>query len=293
MKKLFHLFTLSLLTFGMAGCFIITSTPNSSNSTQSNNANSNYDNSSGIDKDGSVIGYFTIGNGKTARFARGNLQYQPSTNKWRFAPHQWDYIGVGNTSNSGWIDMFGYGTSGYQYKIPYMKSTNNNDYYHGDLVNSRYLWSRDNVIENAPFNVYTILSQEDWAFLLYHRKDANKLYSIGKVNGVAGLILLPDNFQPISGLMFTPNAKELSLNSYTTSQWYQLQNSGAVFLPNAGFRIGNSVKEIGVKGHYWLGTYIQDGKAAGIDVSKEGIYNSSSCNLFDGRTVRLVIITNG
>lgn len=62
---------------------------------------------------------------------------------------------------------------------------------------------------------------------------------------------------------------------------------------NAGFRIGNSVKEVKVKGHYWLGTFIGNGKAAGIDVSGNDVYISTSCNLFDGRTVRLVVISVG
>lgn len=47
----------------------------------------------------------------------GNLQYQASTGIWRFAEHQYDYIGSGNenisTSYSGWIDLFGWGTGRY------------------------------------------------------------------------------------------------------------------------------------------------------------------------------------
>ena len=72
--------------------------------------------------------------------APGNLQYQRSTGTWRFAEHQWDYVGTdhpfvnsttnvsqpsgGNVTGSdnysisdatygGWIDLFGWATSGW------------------------------------------------------------------------------------------------------------------------------------------------------------------------------------
>ena len=75
------------------------------------------------------IGVFTVAEGKTVSFAPGNLQYNAAQGShycadgsvqqgtWRFAEHQYDYIGDanGNISQSydGWIDLFGWGTSGY------------------------------------------------------------------------------------------------------------------------------------------------------------------------------------
>ena len=50
-------------------------------------------------------------------FSQGNLQYQASTNTWKFADNQYDYVGSTNSNissfYSGWIDLFGWGTSGY------------------------------------------------------------------------------------------------------------------------------------------------------------------------------------
>ena len=61
---------------------------------------------------------FTVNSeGKQVYFSQGNLQYQASTNTWRFAENQYDAIGNDNSNisstNEGWIDLFGWGTSGY------------------------------------------------------------------------------------------------------------------------------------------------------------------------------------
>ena len=46
---------------------------------------------------GAIDGLFTINsNGDQVYFSQGNLQYQASTNTWRFATNQWDYVGDGN-----------------------------------------------------------------------------------------------------------------------------------------------------------------------------------------------------
>ena len=85
---------------------------------------------------GILPGAFSVSADQQVYFSQGNLQYQASTNTWRFAEHQWDYVGgtgasypydeCGNvyangvkcsnneiSSNySGGIDLFGWGTSG-------------------------------------------------------------------------------------------------------------------------------------------------------------------------------------
>lgn len=78
-------------------------------------------------------GRFTIdAAGHQVYFAAGNLQYRRSDNTWRIAPNQYDLIGgsttssswggnvsgstnngIGNSSYTGWIDLFGWATSGY------------------------------------------------------------------------------------------------------------------------------------------------------------------------------------
>jgi len=67
---------------------------------------------------GLLSGKFSINeSGDQVQFSHGNLQYQASTNTWRFAEHQYDTIGAGNVNASatydGWIDLFSWATSGY------------------------------------------------------------------------------------------------------------------------------------------------------------------------------------
>lgn len=75
------------------------------------------------------IGVFSVAAGKTVSFSPGNLQFNAvqgshlradgsiSKGTWRFAENQWDYVGNENKNISenydGWIDLFGWGTSGY------------------------------------------------------------------------------------------------------------------------------------------------------------------------------------
>lgn len=73
-----------------------------------------------LDQTYDLVGEFTIkGSGDKVSFSKGNLQYQASTNTWSFAENQYDIIGYGNENISsdydGWIDMFGWGTSGYDH----------------------------------------------------------------------------------------------------------------------------------------------------------------------------------
>lgn len=66
---------------------------------------------------GAIDALYTVGpnNSDKVYFSQGNLQYQASTNTWRFANNQYDYVGSANSnissSNSGWIDLFGWATS--------------------------------------------------------------------------------------------------------------------------------------------------------------------------------------
>lgn len=62
-------------------------------------------------QDGAIRAEFSVSDSTKVYFSQGNLQYQASTNTWRFAEHQWDYVGNDNENISekyaGWIDLFG------------------------------------------------------------------------------------------------------------------------------------------------------------------------------------------
>ena len=77
---------------------------------------------------GAINGKFSVSECQYVYFAKGNLQYNAvqgthatadggtEQGTWRFADHQWDYVGSDNCNISqtydGWIDLFAYGTSG-------------------------------------------------------------------------------------------------------------------------------------------------------------------------------------
>ncbi len=76
--------------------------------------------SSGNVPEGAINGLFTINaNGDQVYFSQGNLQYigSAATPYWKFADHQWDYIGDAQTGTSEMLDrdLFGWGTSGYNH----------------------------------------------------------------------------------------------------------------------------------------------------------------------------------
>lgn len=43
-----------------------------------------------------IKGKFSVNSTQQVYFSKGNLQYQASTKTWRFAEHQWDFIGSSN-----------------------------------------------------------------------------------------------------------------------------------------------------------------------------------------------------
>lgn len=246
--------------------------------------------------DGVIIGKFTVNrNGGCVYFSQGNLQYQVSTGEWRFAEHQYDYIGEANnnisSSYNGWIDLFGWGTSGYKGKYPYMTSTKPNDYGNGEssIGGTNYDWGVYNKITNGgdQAGLWRTLTSHEWNYLLTERNDAYSKCGKGKVNGVCGMILLPDSWTLPSGLSFTAGTYTWN-NSYTTEQWTQMEGNGAVFLPAAGYRCGTSVYEEGSYGNYWSASYNDENYVHDVEFDDWDL-DSFVCNdRYYGQSVRLV-----
>ncbi|MBP5724986.1 MAG: T9SS type A sorting domain-containing protein, partial [Bacteroidales bacterium] len=46
-----------------------------------------------IKENGAIKAAFSVGKNKKVYFSQGNLQYQASTNTWRFAENQWNFVG--------------------------------------------------------------------------------------------------------------------------------------------------------------------------------------------------------
>ena len=185
--------------------------------------------------DGVLPGTFNVGENTQVHFSQGNLQYQASTQTWRFAENQYDVIGSDNAnisaSYSGWIDLFGWGTG----NNPTNSSTNESDY-------STFVDWGVNAISNGgnKANMWRTLTKDEWDYLLHKRAGYNTSYSHATVNTVQGHILLPDNFVIPSDIHFEPVAINFTTNVYDFDQWQKMEKAGAVFLPAGGRRSGTS-----------------------------------------------------
>ena len=107
--------------------------------------------------EGITQGLFSVSENLRVHFSQGNLQYQASTRTWRFAESQLDYIGEGNANigetYDGWIDLFGWGASGYNHGAnayqPWSTSGLYSDYY---------------AYGNGCNNLFDQTGQADWGY---------------------------------------------------------------------------------------------------------------------------------
>ena len=244
---------------------------------------------------GAIEFAFSVSADKKIYFSQGNLQYQASTSTWRFAEHQYDIIGDENSNSSstysGWIDLFGLGTSGYNGKNPYMTSIIHSDYGDGsnDIAGTDYDWGVYNKISNGgnQAGMWRTLTYNEWYYLRYDRTDAGALYGTATVNGVNGCIFLPDNWTTPTGVTFKCGANGYSANTYSASDWSKMEANGAVFLPAAGSRYVTDVDDVGSYGYYWSSS-ANDDDNAGYLYFLGSYVEASSLSRNYGISVRLV-----
>ena len=269
--------------------------------------------------DGTLKGIFSISETKKVRFSQGNLQYQASTNTWRFAEHQHDFVGdatagsvyVGevksnnayiSNSYTGWIDLFGWGTwSGMPNQ---MKPTQTEkSYWLYEWIGDAYFHG---TIANSTDNDWFTVSQEQMNCLLKTRNTTtinnveNARYSLAIINTddapVKGVILFPDSYvggNPEGVVWNTINYVNSSYaqgTQCTTAGWDALNAYGCVFLPAVGGRDGTSVGNAGERGWYASSTVTPDISSD----SEYALYFYSGCiyiassKKWGGNAVRLV-----
>ena len=259
---------------------------------------------------GAINGKFSVSASQQVYFSQGNLQYQASTNTWRFADNQYDYVGSDNSNisstYSGWIDLFGWGTSGWNSGNTYYHPWDSNKYNgetcgygpHGQYsLTGNYAnadWGVYNAISNGgnQTNQWRTLTQPEWDYVFNTRTTTSGIrYAKANVNNVNGVILLPDDWSSSTYSLSSTNTPDASFssNTLTPSQWSTLEQAGAVFLPAAGYRIAASVGKMGSCGSYWSTSYGSSNYAR--DMRFDGSYLiTSSYHYFKyyGLSVRLV-----
>ena len=240
-------------------------------------------------------GRFTVGEGKQVIFSQGNLQYRASDDVWRFAENQYGGQGKDNADISDthtyFIDLFGWGTSGYNGKNPWMTSTTSTDYGDGtnDIAGTNYDWgvyNSESITNNAGLKWRT-LTADEWYYLFYTRP--NRGAGRATACNMHGYIILPDDWKLPEGLEFTKNAQTWDVNVYEADDWDKMEQAGAVFLPAAGQRYSaTDYKDFGEWGHYWTSSAKNEKEAVSFYFAEYAFDAAWSVQRENGYSVRLV-----
>jgi len=200
--------------------------------------------------EGALAQKFNIGKGQPVYFSKGNLQYQASTDTWRFAENQYDYIGnaAGNNTapanratQADWIDLFGFGTSGYNGLMPY--ETDYSKFIKTDITGTENDWGVHNAISNGgnKKGQWRLLTVNEWQTLL---ANANAYVVTVAGKGYMG-VLVPKTFQTPAGVTALADGATLSIADFDA-----YNAAGVPFFPMAG----TSLYFSNVFDFYFLGT---------------------------------------
>lgn len=253
--------------------------------------------------EGAINARFSVSENVTVVFAKGNLQYQAETGTWRFASNQYETVGADNSQAAagyaGWIDLFGWATSGYEGVEPYTTVDTNRYYTFGqqDIAGTEYDWGRHNKISNGgrEAGLWRTLTYKEWKYVLGLREyasikkaQATILNVDGHGTNAYGMVLLPDKWTLPESCTFQYGSNDgFATNVYTMGHWNLMEQAGAVFLPSAGYRTGQSVEMVNEYGCYWSANYYGDETAFEL-YFMDGRYDFDASARCTGQSVRLV-----
>ena len=282
-----------------------------------------------VDIEGAIsAASYRVSDARRVYFSRGNLQFNAVQGShavldgtsevagtWRFAENQYDYIGEDNKNISstydGWIDLFGWGTSGWNSGArayqPWAASTSYSDYYVGgsssnSMLDTKADWGVYNAISNGGNepNKWRTLTLLEWQYLFKNNKWTLGYIKDGDDSHLC-FMLIPETFVAPEGTTVTVLSTSTtstsmsvsvpSTNTYTAEQFASLEKLGVVALPCAGWRVGteSELEGFGEFGVYWSSSVKNLGMAYAFyfDFSttvKTDHYNDVNY----GRSVRLV-----
>ena len=250
---------------------------------------------------------FSVAPDRQVWFSQGDLQYRATTDTWRFAPHQWTFVGRDNDKAAadydGWIDLFGWGTSGRDHgavhyqpwcKIPDTKSNILYRAYGNPDANlydetGEADWGY-NAISNGGNRegLWRTLTVDEWTYLLCSRNTASGFrFVMAQVAGKDGLIVFPDRWKSTCYAFNAVNAfQACSSNVITDDDWTGvLEPAGAVFLPMAGVRAIDGMHE---NTSVYFTSSVAISNAWLIVVTNAGWWVSTEGHFGGGSSVRLV-----
>lgn len=243
---------------------------------------------------------------KKVIISQGNLQYVPSTGVWSFHTHQYDICETGIVDSTERykaggllpIDLFGFGTSGYDednndpHMTPYMTSKNPFHYHaptNVDLNTTQYDWGRHNAISNGGNEAgrWYVLKSNDWNYLFKNSRETQTTgidghtsirYTFATIGSThKGIIIFPDVYNhpdvTITGNVVYDGVSDFAANiSY--DGWAKMEAAGAVFLPAASYRSDNGC----VTGCYYIGTPLSGRYWAGGQSNSSTAYSLKFSN---------------
>ena len=265
--------------------------------------------------DGTLPGLFSVSENRKVRFSQGNLQFNPDDNAWRFAEDQWDFVGgtclddslgemnVGTVYANkakcdntkvfkyypGWIDLYGWATSGWDngnlYYKPYDYACHISIWgltsdcgYYGPLGNydlsgeyAQADWGVHNPIINGGSRQWRTPRADEFNYILLQRETPSGIrFAKAVVGGVRGLVVLPDDWNASVYPLNEVNMDcDYFVNKITCGEWLDvLEPAGAVFLPAAGRRYQEVGETQILLGYQETSTYYCDGN----------YWTSSSCD---------------
>ena len=256
--------------------------------------------------DGLLAGKFSVSDTKQVQFSQGNLQavvgggYAPDyyyASSWKFAEHQWDYLGyTGNNNhfgNGNSVDLFGWvGSDADNNRFGYglCASTNDNDY--GNTISAlKSDWGTLAITNggNTPNFGWRTLTKDEWVYLFNTRTTTSGIrYAKATVNNVKGVILLPDDWNASYHALVSANTADANFtsNPITAAEWTSdFEAHGAVFLPAAGRRDDSYVNS---SGHYWSSTASSATHAYQVYFYINDLQPALKCGRHYGCSVRLV-----
>lgn len=277
------------------------------------------DRQSPFNADGTSKCYFKVGSGMTkyVSFSPGNLigkliMSGGAHTEWEFASRQNYYVGSDNEENmflpGSPYDLFGYGTSDWSGRASYTSSDELSDYANFDLTGANanadwgvYNGSTIKYGSTPSGTTWRTMTSTEWNYLINTRSGKGALAT---VNGIKGLILLPDLNASSSAWVyddeisaprpsFTPGYTNYTTNNYTQAEWDKLEAAGVIFLPAAGTRYGDvdatSTDMITTHGFYWSSTYGSSYQANALVFTNGSASITATDNLIsNGCSVRLV-----
>ena len=239
-----------------------------------------YDDQGGTSLEGALHGAFSVSATQVVYFSQGPLQFnstlgthecadgttKPGT--WRFAANQYDVVGDMNTGNvyengvkcsnmkasatyTGWQDMYCWGASGYNGIEPYKANRPSTT----SIAGTYYDWGVYNAISNGGNTpgLWRTPTRTEWDYMFNQRPNAKQLNAPAVVEGMYGLVVLPDDWDPPAGLsLVTTSTQYYTDNVFTAAQWQQMENAGAVFIPGGGWFSWNS--------NMWISSFRETGE---------------------------------